>query len=107
MLMLRTSDGMLIAFEGTAPPLGVYEEGDARNHFALLNPGDLAVFYADGLTEATQDAGIGEQRLRMALLGPACLGSQDSAIALHGRIFGKTQCLDDVAILTLAREKAA
>jgi PAS domain S-box-containing protein len=105
--MLRTFDGMLVAFEGTAPPLGVYEEGDARNHFALLNPGDLAVFYTDGLIEATRDADIGERMLRMALLGPGCLGSQDSAIALHGRMLGKAECTDDVAILTVAREKAA
>jgi serine phosphatase RsbU (regulator of sigma subunit) len=105
--MLRTFDGMLVAFEGTAPPLGVYEEGDARNHFALLNPGDLAVFYTDGLIEATRDADIGERMLRMALLGPGCLGSQDSAIALHHRMLGKTECTDDVAILTVAREKAA
>jgi phosphoserine phosphatase RsbU/P len=105
--ILRTADGMLVAFDGTAPPLGVYEEGDARNHFAQLNPGDLAVFYTDGLVEATRDADVGEHMLRRALLGPRCLGAQESARALYRRMLGKVQCLDDVAILTVAREKAA
>jgi sigma-B regulation protein RsbU (phosphoserine phosphatase) len=105
--MLRTSEGMLVAFEGTAPPLGVYEEGNARNHFAQLNPGDLAVFYTDGLIEATRDADVGERNLRRALLGSSPSDSQNSAQALHRRMLGKARCPDDVAILTVAREIAA
>jgi sigma-B regulation protein RsbU (phosphoserine phosphatase) len=105
--MLRRSDGMLVAFEGVAPPLGVYEAGDARNHFARLEPGDLAVFYTDGLIEATRDAETGEQLLQRAVLEHVVPRSGDSARALLRSTMGKTACVDDVAILTVAREKLA
>lgn len=103
--MLRRNDGMVVAFEGTAPPLGVYEEGDAQNHFAHLDHGDLAVFYTDGLIETTRDADIGERSLRRALLGPGGFDSHNCATALHRRMLGSAICLDDIAILTVSREK--
>lgn len=103
--LLRSSDGTLVAFEGVAPPLGVYEKGDAQSchHFAQLNRGDLTVFYTDGLVEATRDASIGERLLKHALVGPEC-HVENSAEYLRHTIFGQTCPVDDVAILTVTRE---
>lgn len=105
--ILRKSGGMLVDFEGTAPPLGVYEDGDAKNHFAHLDRDDLAVFYTDGLIEATRDPDIGEQMLRSALGGLGCGASKDYARKLHDRMVGTDQCVDDVAILIVGREDVA
>lgn len=105
--LLRTFDGILVDYQGVAPPLGVYEAGDARNHFAQLNPGDLAVFYTDGLIEATRDAEIGELILRRAVLEHVVPRSGNSARALHRSTMGKSACVDDVAILKIVREKMA
>jgi PAS domain S-box-containing protein len=105
--LLRTSDGDLVAFEGAAPPLGLYEDGDARNHFAHLDPGDLAVFYTDGLVEATRDVTLGENLLRQTLLALGAQETETPRAILNGTLFGMAPPEDDIALLTIAREPLA
>jgi sigma-B regulation protein RsbU (phosphoserine phosphatase) len=104
--LLRKSDGHVVAFEGAAPPLGVYEHGDAEHHFAHLDAGDIAVFYTDGVIELTRDAYAGEALLRSLLLGLNAQGS-DHAAALSIGMVGSTIPEDDVALLTIMRDAAA
>ncbi|GMV25558.1 MAG: hypothetical protein AMXMBFR58_15890 [Phycisphaerae bacterium] len=52
--LLRMSDHSVVSLDGAAtPPLGVLEERTPRSEEAVrLSPGDLLVFYSDGITEA-------------------------------------------------------
>jgi serine phosphatase RsbU (regulator of sigma subunit) len=90
-------------FEGSAPPLGVPGVEGAMTHTTELQPGDLAVFYTDGLIEGTRNIDIGERILRSALVSPNPVDLDDPASALHERVLGRAESRDDVAILTVAR----
>ena len=49
---------MKIVLDSTDLPLGVDSSGDSSNGPALtLDPGDLVLLFADGIVEATSDAG--------------------------------------------------
>jgi PAS domain S-box-containing protein len=101
--LIRRRDATLLEFHGTAAPLGLSARCDAQRHTAELMPGDIAVFYTDGLIEATRDADIGERMLRTALASSKSLGSEDAASRLHERVLGRYDSPDDVAILTVER----
>lgn len=101
--LIRRRNATLVAFQGTAVPLGLSARCGAETHITELSPGDLAVFYTDGLVEATRDANIGERMLRTALTTSKDLDTEEAAANLHARILGSRDSPDDVAILTIAR----
>jgi sigma-B regulation protein RsbU (phosphoserine phosphatase) len=101
--MVRRGDATLVEFSGIAAPLGVSGRCDAQEHAVKLLPGDLAVFYTDGLIEATRDADTGEKLLRSALRASTVLESDDPAASLHACVIGPYKSRDDVAILTVTR----
>lgn len=100
--LIRRVTGKLSTFNGTGPPLGI-SGGENQTHLARLNPGDLAVFYTDGLIEATRDAVSGERVLFNALASVKPLDIDNAAAGLHRRVLGNFTTPDDVAILTVAR----
>jgi PAS domain S-box-containing protein len=65
-----------------------------------LQPGDLVVFYTDGLVEAGRDFAAGQQRLRDALASESVRTAENPALALFEKALAGTVVQDDVAILT-------
>lgn len=57
--LLRAGDRSVVSLDGAAtPPLGVLEERAPRKEEAVfLSPGDMLVFYSDGITEARSPTG--------------------------------------------------
>jgi len=65
-----------------------------------LQPGDLVVFYTDGLVEAGHDFTLGQQRLRDALASSAVRTAKNPALAIFENVLGGMAVQDDVAIMT-------
>ena len=101
--LVRERAGYLREFRGVAGPLGDFERGAARTHGATLSPGDLAVFFTDGLVEATQDGISGRHLLRSVLSSGTIPLSEESAELLHREMFDTRSGQDDVVILAIAR----
>ena len=104
--LVRERAGYVREFRGVAAPLGDFEGNGSQTHSASLNPGDLAVFFTDGLLEAAEDGVSGGHLLRSVLTrqAPSC---EDSAEQLRRRLFDDRSGSDDVVILTIARCGAA
>jgi serine phosphatase RsbU (regulator of sigma subunit) len=81
-------------------PLGLFPDVPFRTFVAQAAPGDLLVFYTDGVTEHKRDVVVGEARLLAAasLARPA----ENPAASVYGTIFGSDLPADDVAILTVS-----
>ncbi len=101
--LIRQRDATLVEFRGAAAPLGFSGTCGAQTHVAQLAPGDAAVFYTDGLIEATRDALAGEQMLHNALSAEDGFDRADAAANLRERVLGSRESPDDIAILTVAR----
>lgn len=66
----RCEDGSVIALDGVGNvPLGLFADQEYEQFVQPLRPGDQIVFYTDGITEATNEAGqmFGTERLDEAL----------------------------------------
>jgi serine phosphatase RsbU (regulator of sigma subunit) len=101
--LIRQRDATLLEFRGAAAPLGFSEHCSASTHIAELSPGDVAVFYTDGLIEATRDALAGELMLHNVLARADGIDAAEIAAHLHDRVLGARESPDDIAILTVAR----
>ena len=101
--LVRQRDATLLEFPGAAAPLGFTEHCNAETHVAELAPGDVAVFYTDGLIEASRDALAGERMLHNVLAGLNSFDAEAAAVRLQERVLGPEGSPDDVAILTVAR----
>lgn len=101
--LIRQRDATLIEFRGAAAPLGFSPACDAQTHVAQLAPGDAAVFYTDGLIEATRDALAGERMLHNAVAADDRFDHDDAAAHLRELVLGSRESPDDIAILTVAR----
>jgi phosphoserine phosphatase RsbU/P len=69
-LIVRQADGSCESIQASSPPLGI-EQGIAyRAQSLVLAPGDLAVLYTDGVTEAEDAAGaqFGTERLERSAI---------------------------------------
>jgi PAS domain S-box-containing protein len=102
MPIVRRENGRLAQFAGADPPLGA-GPGGAEVHATRLEPGDLAVFYTDGLIESTRDVIAGQRTLRDALRTTHLLHAENSAEFLHRHVLGEVGSPDDVAIMTVSR----
>jgi PAS domain S-box-containing protein len=101
--LVRDGAGYIREFRGVAPPLGDFEGDGARTHSAALKPGDLAVFFTDGLLEAVRDGVSGGQLLRSVLIRQRPSSEEESAERLRRQLFADRTGSDDVVILTIAR----
>lgn len=107
MPLVREKNGRLEDFAGSAMPLGVYEKARAQTHYATLAPGDVAVFYTDGLVETECDVASGERLLRSILASAGFSLADQIAEILHRQMLHSRFASDDVAILTIARRVSA
>jgi len=53
---MKNDDGNIIMLEAHTAPLGIVTDLTARSQMIKLNPGDLVIFYTDGITEAENTA---------------------------------------------------
>jgi PAS domain S-box-containing protein len=99
------ADGSVEAVAPRGRALGVFLDPGLAVHKFHLGPGDAAVFYTDGITEARGPDGsfFGEERLRTLLR--SCAGIDAPAIARRLRDvtleYGEGNPLDDLAVLVL------
>lgn len=97
---LRDAAGGVSMLEFGDVPLGVPHAPHPRARRVTLEPGSLLVLYTDGLTEATRNLLVGEQRLRAALAEPQIALAENPAQALERAIL-ETGSIDDVVIFTI------
>jgi PAS domain S-box-containing protein len=103
--LLVRADGYIEAVVPAGRALGVFLDPGLAVQRVRLGPGDAAVFYTDGITEARGPDGsfFGERRMRDLLR--ACAGLDAPAIAEKMRDvtleFGEGNLRDDLALLVL------
>lgn len=105
--LLRRADGTVEELGCGALPLGIREPHSCETGTALLAPGDLVVFYTDGLVEAIDSErreAFGYERLR------ALAAEGGGAADLHARILaafdahvGGEALLDDLTLVVMER----
>jgi sigma-B regulation protein RsbU (phosphoserine phosphatase) len=108
-LLCRANQDTLTELTRTGFPLGLIKDSSFEQRTVRLGPGDLLLFYTDGVTDAT-DAHLqdfGTERLRRVLLehrhAPAAEVMDALGRAIHDFI-GSTAPFDDIAILIVRRE---
>lgn len=107
------SDGVVELLEAGGLPLGAFDFGTYDEGEVVLNQGDLAFFYTDGLTETKGpdgDEDFGEDRLNDLL----CAQRDTSADSLFDcikdhlhRFSGRKDADDDITMLVVKIEAAA
>jgi PAS domain S-box-containing protein len=99
------ADGTVEAVMPRGRALGVFLDPGLRVEHARLSPGDAAVFYTDGITEARGPDGsiFGEERLRSLLSSCVGLDAQDIAERLKNVTleYGEGNPRDDLAVLVV------
>ena len=109
--LLRRRDGRIERLSGTGIALGLFEQSDYCAVQTVLDPGDMLVFYSDGITEAEDPAGqpFEESGLEATLERHASRSAIDvgaevlAAVQAHGR---RAKFADDLTILVLKRAAA-
>jgi serine phosphatase RsbU (regulator of sigma subunit) len=104
-LLFRASTGMLTRLNSSCPPIGLSPEEICGLASVDLSPGDMVLFYTDGVTEAENQSGeeFGIERLSEVLRR----GSSRSAEDLMGDIYNASADFcgdkfdDDVTILVV------
>ena len=92
-------------------PLGALDRTVFTACTTRLEPGDTALFYTDGLTEAMNARGdlFGEERVRELLLRHRCESAErvrDALLAaMHAHEAGAAQA-DDVTLIVVRAERA-
>jgi PAS domain S-box-containing protein len=81
--------------------LGIENAGQYDVAVVEIEPGDLVVFYTDGLVELERDIEVGQARLRDALRLAEIREAPNPALAIFERVLAGASAKDDVAILTL------
>jgi serine phosphatase RsbU (regulator of sigma subunit) len=115
--LIRRSDGRIesIGDDRSGPPLGVMEDHVYEAVTTPVSPGDVAVLYTDGITDAgmtkekcpagqTQE-GFGDERLRSALAAaPGEVGPTGEAVvdAVRRHAAGRPQ-FDDMTLICFGR----
>ena len=109
--LLRTSDRTVISLDGARTlPLGLIEEPSKHTEeTVVLAPGDLALFYTDGITEARSPTGefFGDSRLDQILCDLADPPTPETAVQTIAkavaRFSGDGTLSDDQTLLALCR----
>jgi serine phosphatase RsbU (regulator of sigma subunit) len=105
-LLLRHPTGEIVSMSSSCPPVGMFARSVCQVGESELTPGDVIVFYTDGLTEAEDPLGepFGMERLRAVVKGNAELSADrilknvfHAAVDFHGG----ASFNDDVTILVV------
>jgi PAS domain S-box-containing protein len=100
--LLRTGTGV-VPVGDPGRLLGPFPDWDGTTTHVTLQPGDLVLFYSDGLTEARRDdEEFGLERLCATLAGTGTMGAGETVKALTDSVKAfATAPADDVAALAL------
>jgi len=104
-LLFKASTGTLTRLNSSCPPIGLSPEENCELSSADLGPGDMVLFYTDGVTEAENKFGeeFGIQRLSEVLRRGSSLSAED----LMGDIYNTAgnfcgdEFSDDVTIVVI------
>jgi serine phosphatase RsbU (regulator of sigma subunit) len=104
-LLFRPSTGTLTRLNSSCPPLGLSAEEICELVSADLSPGDVVVFYTDGVTEARNRVGeeFGMERLSAAVRSGSSLSAEDLMSNIYNAAadFCGDDFNDDVTILVV------
>ena len=104
-LLFRASTGTLTRLNSSCPPLGLSAEEICELVSADLSPGDMVVFYTDGVTEAGNQLGeeFGMERLSAAVRSGSSLSAEDLMSSIYNAAadFCGDDFNDDVTILVV------
>jgi sigma-B regulation protein RsbU (phosphoserine phosphatase) len=106
--LLRRRDGSIERLSGTGIALGLFEQSDYTAAETVVGPGDLLVFYSDGITEAEdpsgqplEEAGLEHVLEQHADRSAATITTEVlAAVQRHAR---RAKFADDLTILALKR----
>ncbi len=104
-LHYRASSGEVDEIGGPAVPLGTRLESRLVEHDADIAPGDVLLFYSDGLPEATDERGeqFSDQRLATALrrsaTGMSAAEVRSSVLDSVTRFKGDVELADDLTVV--------
>jgi serine phosphatase RsbU (regulator of sigma subunit) len=104
-LLFRASTGTVTRLNSSCPPLGLSSEEICELASADLSPGDVVVFYTDGVTEA--ENGLGEEfgmgRLSATVQSGSSLSAEDLMSSIYNAAadFCGDDFNDDVTILVV------
>jgi phosphoserine phosphatase RsbU/P len=106
--LIRRRDGRFDRLHGTGIALGLFENSEYTAAETRLEPGDLLVFYSDGITEAEDPSGqpLEESGLELILerhadKPPSAIGTEVlTAVQDHAR---RARFTDDLTILAVKR----
>jgi len=104
-LLFRASTGTLTRLNSSCPPLGLSAEEICELVSADLSPGDVVVFYTDGVTEAGNGGGeeFGMERLSAVVRSGSSLSAEDLMSSIYNAAadFCGDDFNDDVTILVV------
>jgi serine phosphatase RsbU (regulator of sigma subunit) len=104
--VLRRGDGTVETLEPTGPVIGFLEDMEFEEVTITLWPGDLLVFYTDGVTEAENRDGVmfGEERLYAVIDAVAGRSAPEVAGAIRDAVTafaGDAPQFDDITVVVL------
>jgi sigma-B regulation protein RsbU (phosphoserine phosphatase) len=104
-LLFRSKTGALTPLNSSCPPIGLSAEEICELASADLSPGDLVVFYTDGVTEAQNRLGeeFGTERLSATVRRGSSLSAEDLMIDIYNTAadFCGDDFNDDVTIVVV------
>lgn len=108
-LLVNQADGGMQKLERTGIPLGIFEEQTWKASTVVISPGELLVFYTDGVPDAQNSKGefFGEERLLSAIRnrsGEPARQMQAGILADISSYMDRAEQFDDIAIIVLRRE---
>jgi serine phosphatase RsbU (regulator of sigma subunit) len=106
---LLSLDGSLTSLIATGMPIGIEEEAVWGQGTVQIQPGDVLLFYTDGVTDAQNREGefFGEKRLVEVAQAHKGQGAQELQAAIIAEIqefVGEAPQFDDITLLVLARD---
>src|SRR5216683_2236151 len=104
-LLFRGKDGTVMCLNSSCPPIGLSPEEICELASADLSPGDVVVFYTDGVTEAENRFGeeFGMERLSATVRRGSSLPAEDLMVDIYNSAadFCGDDFNDDVTILVV------
>jgi serine phosphatase RsbU (regulator of sigma subunit) len=104
-LLFRAKTGTLTRMDSSCPPIGLSPEEICELASEDLSPGDVLVFYTDGVTEAENRMGeeFGMERLSATVRSGSSLSAEDLMISIYNAAadFCGDRFTDDVTILVV------
>jgi sigma-B regulation protein RsbU (phosphoserine phosphatase) len=108
-LILRRNADVAYSMDASGIVLGITTEPSFSEQNTSLSPGDLALFFTDGLTEATNNKGelYTVERLRQAFVAARALSSQDLADSIFATVkaYSDGSFRDDATVLVIRRPR--